>query len=79
MNKTIEIQLSEEIYYMKEETNNLKEKVSQLEDTVKKCYGELHTKEKVLEYVRKEYNERVKKIEKDFDKQKEELFTKKKK
>lgn len=56
MNKTIEIQLSEEIFYKKEESANLKEKINQLEHTVKLCYGELQTKEKVLEYVRKEYN-----------------------
>jgi hypothetical protein len=52
MNRTIEIQLSEEIFYKKEEVNSLKEKVSQMEHTIKLCYGELHTKEKVLEYVR---------------------------
>ena len=75
-NKTVEIQLSEENFYLKEEVNSLKEKIGQLENSLKSSLGELHTKEKVLQYVRKEYNDRVKKIQKQFEKKKEDLVEK---
>lgn len=72
-NKTIQIQLSEELFYSKQENESLKEKIAQQQQTIKLCYAQLHTKEKVIEYIRKEYNERAKKIEAEYNRQKEEL------